>query len=109
MNTIEAHEFWRKAARSYMEKNRSFLRMNTMSEEEFNHICHLAGSLLIARDFNHQAGGFVSAILDNDLTNAVSRADEVAIKGLKAFVIIMRNCFPAHEYNQQTTDHANQS
>ncbi len=35
-----------------------------------------------------KGGSFIQAIIDNDLEEAIGRADDVAIRGLKLFVLV---------------------
>lgn len=57
-----------------------------LSDEDEDHIKNLAISVLMTRDKVQMGGGFVSAIVNNDLIGAVSRADSGAILGLRFFV-----------------------
>jgi hypothetical protein len=57
-----------------------------LAKENEDHIKNLAISVLMTRDKVQIGGGFVSAIVNNDLIEAVSRADSSAILGLRFFV-----------------------
>jgi hypothetical protein len=48
---------------------------------------------MMTRDNYMMGGGFVQAVVENDLEQAISRADGTAIKGLKTFTVIKRNCY----------------
>jgi hypothetical protein len=45
----------------------------------------------MTRDNVLLGGSFVQAIVDNDLRNAIGRADEICIKHLKTFVLVNHN------------------
>ena len=47
-------------------------------------------------------GHFLTAVLSNDLTEAVSRGDEVSIDGLPAIVRFLRNDVPWLAWGSQT-------
>ena len=105
MNNLnyETMDFYRKVTKDYMTKNRAFSGLAVMSDDDFDHACELAASVAIKRDFpDFSSGSFVEAVVNNDLENAIARADNTAAKALKAFVLVKRNCFPGHEYKKET-------
>lgn len=56
------------------------------------HAIDIAASVLMTRDGVLQGGSFVQAIIDNNLREAIGRADDVCINYLKFFVAINHNC-----------------
>lgn len=60
---------------------------------EDNHVINICASVMMTRDSVLQGGGFVQAIIDNNLYEAVNRADDTCIKHLKLFVVAKRNWY----------------
>lgn len=56
------------------------------------HAINVAASVLMTRDKVMSGGSFAQAIVDNNLREAINRADETCIKYLKFFSIINYNC-----------------
>lgn len=54
--------------------------------EEQNHVKNVAKSIMLHRDEVMHGGGFVQAIMNNDLESCLYRADDVVIKYLKFFM-----------------------
>lgn len=91
MNKIE---IYREEAIAWMDKNRVSSGLQGLTTEEYSHACALAASVMLTRDNIMHGGGFVQAIIENDLEQAVSRADNTARKALHAMVTIKKNCWP---------------
>lgn len=63
-------------------------------EDVSEHIIDIMVSIMATRDKSSYAGGgFVQAIVDNDLYLSVSRADSECSKHLKLLVMCNANCF----------------
>jgi hypothetical protein len=62
------------------------------SDDETNHIINIASSIMLTRDGVLNGGSFVQAIIDNDLEEAIGRADSTCIKALKFFVQVKLYC-----------------
>ena len=61
----------------------------TFNEDEINHIINISISIINTRDKSGPiGGGFVQAIVDNDLSNALSRADDTSFNAIKFFTYI---------------------
>ena len=59
-----------------------------------NHILDIMVSIMCTRDKSSYAGGgFVEAICENNLYQAISRADSSNLKVLKLLVLCHRNCY----------------
>lgn len=67
------------------------------TQEDADHIIDIAASIMMTRDIeNYKGGSFVNAVVNNDLTNAVSRADSVCIRNLKLFTYIKNFGYNLH-------------
>lgn len=74
-------DYWLAAEKAYIDyKNLIFIP--EISAEEKNHIVHVASSVLMTRDRFMMGGSFVQAIVDNNLYQAVNRADSTMQKCL---------------------------
>ena len=67
-------------------------RWAAMYKVEEQHAIDVAASVLMTRDKVQIGGSFVEAVVNNNLREAISRADDVCIKYLKFFTIICHNC-----------------
>lgn len=56
-----------------------------------DHVINVGSSILMTRDNVLQGGGFVQAVVNNDLREAIGRADDVCINYLRFFVGIKNN------------------
>ncbi len=59
---------------------------------EDQHAIDVAASVLMTRDKVQIGGSFVQAVVDNNLREAINRADDTCVKYLKFFSIINYNC-----------------
>lgn len=62
-------------------------------KETSNHIIDIMASVMMTRDNFLQGGGFVQAVIDNDLYLAISRGDKECQKNLKLIVATKHHCF----------------
>ena len=67
-------------------------RWAAMYKVDEQHAIDVAASVLMTRDGVLQGGSFVQAIINNNLREAINRADDTCIKYLKFFTIINHNC-----------------
>jgi hypothetical protein len=58
-----------------------------------DHIVDIIVSVMFTRDGIMQGGGFVQAIVNNDLRGAIARADEDCTKNLKVIALAYSNAF----------------
>lgn len=58
---------------------------------EDQHIINIAASVIMTRDSIRPGGNFAQAIVNNNLREAVGRADDECIKYLRFFVAINNN------------------
>ena len=54
--------------------------------EDMGHLVHLGSSVMLTRDKIMEGGGFVKAVVNNDLYRAYTLADNTAIRGIKYFL-----------------------
>jgi len=59
-----------------------------LSPNDFDHVANIAASVMMTRDEYMRGGSFVQSIVDNDLNQAINRADDVCIRALKFFVYV---------------------
>lgn len=80
---------------AYCINNReSVIGFSSLSHEDRDHIYNIAVSIVMARDYNYSGGSFVTAIRTNNLSAAVTCADDVCIKALKLFHFVNEYCHP---------------
>jgi len=60
----------------------------SLTEEEMNHVKSIGVSVLQTRDGGMQGGGFVQAVVANDLSGAYNRADSTNLKVIPFYVIL---------------------
>lgn len=85
-------ERYQKRAKDYLDGQKEFLGLHQLSHDDYNHVCQLAASVMMTRDEFLPGGGFVQAVVDNDLEGAIARGDSAAIIGLKALVMVKLWC-----------------
>lgn len=67
-------------------------RWAAMYKVDDQHAIDVAASILMTRDNVLQGGSFVQAVVNNNLREAINRADDTCVKYLKFFSIICNNC-----------------
>lgn len=84
-STMDIREQYRERAIRFAEE---------WKEDVSEHIIDIMVSIMVTRDkVLYPGGGFVQAIVANDLYLSVSRADDECIKHLKLLVMCKNNCF----------------
>ena len=87
---------YRQKSKQYLDTATEFVKTNLRDEriydEEMKHLCTIAASVMMTRDKYMAGGGFVQAVVDNDLAAAVGRADDTCIKGLRILVLVKLWC-----------------
>jgi|NOAtaT_7_FD_contig_31_8071063_length_710_multi_4_in_0_out_0_1 hypothetical protein len=84
----------RKSVESYFEKmaHLSIFDFDWMSEEDKDHIKRIACSIMNARlGIGFEPGGFVKAVLDNNLSGAFANADSTNQRALKFYMLMIYN------------------
>jgi len=58
----------------------------SFSDSEINHVTDIVASIFMTKYGYRQGGGFVQAVIENNLSQAFSRADSTIVKALKIIV-----------------------
>ena len=74
-------------------RQRAIQHAKEWREDVSEHIIDIIISVMLTRDGIMQGGGFVQAICQNDLRNAVGRADSDCIKHLKLITMAYSNAY----------------
>ena len=76
----------------FFDENAMYTGIDDMNEENKNHIINIGTSILCTKwEIGFEGGGFVRAVVDNDLMKAVGSADGTSLKGLKFFASLLYN------------------
>lgn len=76
----------------YEEAARNFAKM--WRRDVSDHVVYIMASVMMVRDgIIQQGGGFVDAILANDLFGAISRGDEDVLHELKLITLAKRDAY----------------
>lgn len=79
----------------YFKENSQYTGLDSLSEESTAHVIQIGTSILCTKwKIGNEGGGFVQAVVDNDLSGAISRADGTSMKALKFFCQLMYNSAP---------------
>ncbi len=92
MNIIEQIEVVKKVVESSFEQNSQYTWLTFLNEDEKSHIIQIGASILCTKwNVGYPGGGFVQAVVDNDLMKSIGSADGTSLKGLKFFAQLMYN------------------
>lgn len=92
MDTQKQIDIVRKLVEEFYIENAPYTGLMFQNLEERKHIITIGTSILCTKwNVGYEGGGFVQAVVGNDLTMAVSRADGTCIKALKFFVQLINN------------------
>ena len=92
MNTVNQIEIVKEVVTNYFTENVQRLNLSELSESEKSHIIEIGTSILCTKwNVGYEGGGFVQAFVNNDLMNAIGRADSTTYKGFKFFASLMYN------------------
>jgi len=87
---MEKHEQYLSKAKEYVLRQ---MRFNDEFEgEDLEHLIRLAASVMMTRDNYMQGGQFVQSVVDNNLSGAIGRADNVALRGLRILTLVNMWC-----------------
>lgn len=87
-----------KEVKEYVRKNSSaVIGHQVLTQEEYSHIEELATSVVLTRDEKLMGGSFVKAVVNNDLQEAINRADSTSLKAIKLLVLVKLWCHPIYE------------
>jgi hypothetical protein len=62
-----------------------------LAEDEMQHVLDVGVSVLQTRDGGIQGGGFVQAVVDNDLTRTYNRADSINRRVIPFYIILLNH------------------
>jgi len=93
MKELEHRNRIRNAVTKYLDENSQLVPFDIMIDDESrNHIIDIGTSIMCTKwKIGYPGGGFVQAVIDNNLTEAFSRADEICSRALKFFVTLKYN------------------
>jgi len=80
----DLHFAYRNLARKVLTQNPMFV-IGQLSPNDFDHVTDIGASVMKTRDGIQNGGSFVQSIVDNDLHQALNRADATCIRALKYF------------------------
>jgi len=82
----------KETVKDYFNENEQFTGLHELSPSEKTHIISIGTSILCTKwRVGYEGGGFVQSVVNNDLSGAISRADETNIKALKFYCQLMYN------------------
>jgi len=62
------------------------------TESEIQHVISIGTSIMQTKfEVGHPGGGFVQAVVDNNLSRAIGNADSTNVKAIKFYVMLMYN------------------
>ena len=92
MERIEQIKIVKKLVEVSFDENAMYSGIDDMNEENKNHIINIGTSILCTKwEIGYEGGGFVQAVVNNDLMKAVGSADGTSLKGLKFFASLLYN------------------
>ena len=92
MERIEQIKIVKKLVEVSFDENAMYSGIDDMNEENKNHIINIGTSILCTKwEIGFEGGGFVQAVVANDLMKAVGSADGISLKGLKFFASLLYN------------------
>lgn len=74
-------------SREALTKNPNMV-IGQLSPNDFDHVASIGASVMMTRDNYIPGGSFVQSIIDNNLEQAINRADDVCVRALKFFVYV---------------------
>lgn len=75
---------------TYIDTAKSFANLYNVESE---HVIQIIASVMMHRDDLRPGGGFVQAVVENDLYMAVGRADPSCFANLKVIVASAKQCY----------------
>ena len=92
MERIEQIKIVKQLVEDSFDENAMYTGIDDMNEENKAHIIHIGTSILCTKwEIGFAGGGFVQAVVDNDLMKAVGSADGTSLRGLKFFASLLYN------------------
>lgn len=71
---------------NYYFKEFSYPNRASFSDSEISHVTDIVASVFMTKYKYRQGGGFVQAVIENNLSQAFSRADATIVRALKIIV-----------------------
>jgi|TARA_B110000908_G_scaffold114694_1_gene134432 hypothetical protein len=92
MEKIDQIKIVKKLVEDSFDENAIYTGIDDMNEENKTHIIKIGTSILCTKwEIGYEGGGFVQAVVNNDLMKAVGSADGTSLKGLKFFASLLYN------------------
>ena len=92
MERIEQIKIVKKLVEDSFDENAMYTGIDDMNEENKAHIINIGTSILCTKwEIGFEGGGFVQAVVNNDLMKAIGSADGTSLKGLKFFASLLYN------------------
>ena len=92
MERIEQIKIVKGIVEASFDENAMYTGIDDMNEENKEHIINIGTSILCTKwQIGFEGGGFVQAVVDNNLMKAVGSADGTSLKGLKFFASLLYN------------------
>ena len=92
MDTFKKIEVVKELVGNYLGLNGWQAGLRELPDAECNHIIEIGTSILCTKwHIGYAGGGFVQAVVDNDLQRAFANADNVNVKALKFYCQLMYN------------------
>jgi len=92
MERFEKVNIVKELVKTFFEENSQYTGLDSLSEESQAHVIQIGTSILCTKwEIGYEGGGFVQAVVANDLRAAISRADGTSMKALKFFCQLMYN------------------
>ena len=92
MERIEQIKIVKKLVEDSFDENAQYTGLSFLNEEAKAHIINIGTSILCTKwEIGFEGGGFVQAVVNNDLMGAVGSADGTSLKALKFFASLLYN------------------
>ena len=92
MDTFKKIEVVKELVGNYLGLNGWQAGLRELPDAECNHIIEIGTSILCTKwQIGYTGGGFVQAVVDNDLQRAFANADNINVKALKFYCQLMYN------------------
>jgi hypothetical protein len=85
----EIQQAYTNAAKIYLQAN----LVEQETEENKKHLIQIIRSIMLHRDKIMMGGSFVHYLIENDLINAVCKADSICYKHIKLLVLAKKYCY----------------
>lgn len=93
-NSVEIQiDLIRDKVKVYFENNGyRYIDINQISRDDVNHIINIATSIMCTKyEIGYPGGSFVQSIVDNDLSASFACADQINLKAIHFYVMMVNN------------------